>query len=86
MWSRDPQKEAWVGTLYEHDIISLETSQTCKRKEEIEVTTAGVVYWYVDVVVTFATLTGGTETILTERLDKTTLNTLRRTLTAHSLK
>ena len=28
------------------------------------------------VVVTFTTLKGGTETILTERLDKTTLNTL----------
>ena len=43
-------------------------------------------YWYVGVVVTFTTLTGGTETVLTERLDKTTLNTLQRTLTAHSLK
>ena len=31
-------------------------------------------YWYVGVVVTFTTLTGGTETVLTERLDKTTLN------------
>ena len=47
---------------------------------------AGFVYWYVGVVVTFTTLTGGTETVLTERLDKTTLNTLRQTLTAHSLK
>ena len=47
---------------------------------------AGFVYWYVGVVVTFTTLTGGTETVLTERLDKTTLNTLHRTLTAHSLK
>ena len=47
---------------------------------------AGIVYWYVGVVVTFTTLTGGTETVLTERHDKTTLNTLRRTLTAHSLK
>ena len=28
----------------------------------------------------------GTDTALTERLDKTTLNTLQRTLTAHSLK
>ena len=38
------------------------TSQTCKGKEEFEVT------------------------LLTERLDETTLNTLRWTLTAHSLK
>ena len=29
--------------------------------------------------VTFTALTGGTETVLTERLDKTTLNTLWRT-------
>ena len=43
-------------------------------------------YQYVDVVVTFTTLTGGTETVLTERLGKTTLNTLRGILTAHSLK
>ena len=43
-------------------------------------------YWYVFVVVTCTTLTGGTETVLTERLDKATLNTLRRTLTADSLK
>ena len=34
-------------------------------------------------VVTFTTLIGGTETVLTERLDKITL---RGTLTAHSLK
>ena len=44
---------------------------------------AGFVYWYVGEVVTFTTLTSGAETVLTERLDKTTLNTLRRTLTAH---
>ena len=37
---------------------------------------ARLVYWYVGVVVTFTTLTGGTETVLTERLEKTTLNTL----------
>ena len=43
-------------------------------------------YWYVGVVVTFTTLTGAIETALTERLDKTTLNTLRRKLTAHSHK
>ena len=43
-------------------------------------------HWYVGVVVTFTTLTGGTETVLTKRLDKTTLNTLRLTLTVHSLK
>ena len=42
-------------------------------------------YWYVDVVVTFTTLKGGTETALTERRDKSTLNTLQQTLTAHSL-
>ena len=36
----------------------------------------GLVYWYMDVVITFTTLTGGTETVLTERLGKTTLNTL----------
>ena len=34
----------------------------------------------------FTTLAGGTEIVLTKRLDETTLNTLRRTLTAHSLK
>ena len=84
-------------------------SQTCKRKEEFKVATAGVgevttwevlktdlrkiacleagfVYWYVGLVVTFTTLTGGTENVMTERLDKSTLNTLRRTLIAHSLK
>ena len=44
---------------------------------------AGFVNWYVGVVVTFTTLTGGTETVLTERHDKTTLTL---TLTAHSLK
>ena len=43
-------------------------------------------YWYVGVVVTFTTLTGAIETALTERLDKTTLNHLRRKLTAHSKK
>ena len=82
------------------------TSQTCKGKEEIKVTTAGAgkvltwkalktglrkktcletgfLCWYVGVVVTFTTLT---ETALTERLDKTTLNILRQTLRAHSLK
>ena len=47
---------------------------------------AGFVYWYVGVVVTFTTLTGGTGTVLIGRHDKTTLNTLRRTLTADSLK
>ena len=34
---------------------------------------AGFLYWHVGVVVTFTTLTGGTEFVLTERLDKTTL-------------
>ena len=43
-------------------------------------------YWYADIVVTFTTLTNGTENILTERLDKGTLNNLRQTLTPHSLK
>ena len=38
-------------------------------------------YFYVGVVVTFTSLTCGTER---ERLDKATLNTLRRTLTPHS--
>ena len=47
---------------------------------------SGFLYWCIGVVVTFATFTSGTETVLTERLDKTTLNTLRRTLTAHWLK
>ena len=47
---------------------------------------AGSVNWYVDKVVAFTTSTGGTETVLTERLGKATLNTLRRTMTAHSLK
>ena len=41
---------------------------------------AGFVYWYVGVIVTFTILTGGTETVLIERLDKTTLNTLQWTL------
>ena len=36
-------------------------------------------YCYVDVVVVFTILSGGTETVLTERLYKTTLNTLQRT-------
>ena len=44
---------------------------------------ARYVYWYVGVVVTFTALTGATETVHTERLDKTTLKTLRRTLTTH---
>ena len=47
---------------------------------------AGFMYWYVGAVVTFTTLTGGTETVLTKWLDKTALNTVQRTLTAHSLK
>ena len=38
---------------------------------------AGVVYWYVGAVVMFATLKGRTENVLTERLGKTTLTTLR---------
>ena len=46
----------------------------------------GFMYWYVGVVVTFTTLVGATETVLTKRLDKTTLNTLCPTLTAHSPK
>ena len=37
-------------------------------------------------VVTFTTLAGGAETVLTKRLDKTPLNTLRWTLTGYSLK
>ena len=35
-------------------------------------------------VVAFTTLTSGTETVLTERLDKRTLNTLHRTLHINS--
>ena len=41
---------------------------------------AGFLYWYVGVFIAFTTLTGGTETVLTERPDKITLNTLQRTL------
>ena len=47
---------------------------------------AGFLYWYIGKVVTFTRLTGGTEIVLKERLDKTTLNTLWWTLTAHLLK
>ena len=47
---------------------------------------AGFVYWYVGMVVTFKTLTGGTETVLRERFNKTTLSTLWWTLTVYSLK
>ena len=69
---------------------TLQTTKTCKGKEEFKVTKAcleaGLMYWYVGVVVTFTTLTGAIETALTERLDKTTLDTLRRKLTAHSQK
>ena len=43
-------------------------------------------YCYVGVVVAFTTLTGRTETVLTERLDKITLSTLRQTLGARSLR
>ena len=43
------------------------------------------VYWYVGMTVPFTTLTGGTETVLTERFGKTTLITLRQTLTVHLL-
>ena len=43
-------------------------------------------YCYVGVVVTSTSLAGGTETVLTERLGKTTLNTSRWILTAHSVK
>ena len=42
-------------------------------------------YFYVDVVITFATLTRWTETVLTERLGKTTLFTFQQTLTIHVL-
>ena len=38
---------------------------------------ARFVYWYVDVVIYFTTLTGETETVLTKRLDKAILNTLQ---------
>ena len=37
-------------------------------------------------VYSFYNIKGGTETVMTERPDKITLNTLRRALTAHSLK
>ena len=43
-------------------------------------------YCYVGAVVTFTTLKDGTKTVLTVRLDKTTLNTLQQTLAEHSLK
>ena len=66
------------------DVITLELLKTGLRT--ITCIGAGFVYWYVGVVVTFTTLTGGKETTLIERLDKTTLNTLWRTLTVHSLK
>ena len=47
---------------------------------------AGFMYWYVGVVVTFTPSTGGTKTVLTERIEKTTLISLQPALTAHSLK
>ena len=40
-----------------------------------------LLYWYAGVVVTFTTLTGRTESELTGRLGKTTLNILGQTLT-----
>ena len=83
MWWRDPQKEVWVGMLYEHDIVSLEVQVHHKH---VKIRRNLKLYLYVGVVVTFTTLTGGTETLLTKRLDKTSLNTLRRILKAHSLK
>ena len=43
----------------------------------------GFMYWYVGVVITFTTLVGRTETVLTEKLDKTVLGW---TLTVHSIK
>ena len=42
-------------------------------------------HWYESVVQAFATLTGGTDNVLTEKIGKTTLNTLRQTMTVHSL-
>ena len=78
------KEEFKVATTGAGVVITWEVLKTGLRT--ITCLEAGFVYWYVGVVVTFTTLTGGTETVLTERLDKTTLNTLRRTLTAHSLK
>ena len=66
------------------DVLTWEELKTSLRK--IACLEAGLMYWYVGVVVTFTTLTGGTETVLTEKLNKTTLINLQRTLTAHSQK
>ena len=66
------------------EVLTWEILKTGSRT--IAYSEAWLVYWYVGVVVTFTTLTGGTETVLTERLDKTMLNTLRWRLSAHSLK
>ena len=66
------------------EVLTREILKTGSRT--IAYSEAWLVYWYVGVVVTFTTLTGGTETVLTERLDKTMLNILRWRLSAHSLK
>ena len=78
------KEEFKVATAGAGVVITWEVLKTGLRT--VACLEAGFVYWYVGVVVTFTTLTGGTETVLTKRLDKTTLNTLRLTLTVHSLK
>ena len=76
------KEEFQVTTAGAGKVLTWEVLKTGLRT--IACLEAGFVYSYVDVFVTFTTLTGGTETVLIERLDKATLNTLRRT--AHSLK
>ena len=78
------KEEFKVTTAGPGEVLTWEILKTGLRT--IACLEAGIVYWYVGVVVTFTTLTGGTKTVLTERLDLITLNTLRLTLTAHSLK
>ena len=73
-----------VATAGAGEVITWEVLKTGLRT--IACSEAGFVYWYVRLVVTFTTLTGGTETVLTERFYKTILDTLRWTLTVHLLK
>ena len=66
------------------EVLTWEVLKTCLRKKAC--LQAGSVYWYVGVFIAFTELTGGIETVLTERLAKISLNTFKQILTAHSLK
>ena len=63
------KEEFKVTTAGAGKVLSWEVLKSCLRTTAC--LEAGFGYWYVGAVVTFTTLTGGTETVLAVRLDKT---------------